>query len=219
MEAACAGTMATKAMEFFNRVAVVVSSDENLTKAHVRVLESRLIRHATDAGRACLVNETAPGFARLPEADLADMAFFVDQLLLILPIVGFDLFRTAVSGRPDQTDTSEKPQFEFDALDAHAQGRETDEGFVVLAGSTARKEVTPTLQVGYRIRRDQLLSDGKLADAAESDRYVFTTDVMFPSPSAAASVVAGRSASGPQEWRVAGKGRTYKDWRLGQVGR
>ena len=114
---------------------------------------------------------------------------------------------------------SETPQFEFDALDSHAQGRETDEGFLVLAGSTARKEVTPTLQVGYRIRRDQLLSDGKLADAAEPDRYVFTSDVMFPSPSAAASVVAGRSASGPQEWRVAGKGRTYKDWRLGQVGR
>src|SRR5438270_9778878 len=37
---------AEDSMDFFDRVAVVVSSDDNLTKAHARVLESQLIRLA-----------------------------------------------------------------------------------------------------------------------------------------------------------------------------
>jgi hypothetical protein len=34
---------------------------------------------------------------KLPEADLADMAFFIKQLRIVLPILGFDLFRPAGS--------------------------------------------------------------------------------------------------------------------------
>jgi len=44
-------------------------------------------------------------------------------------------------------------------------------------------------------------------------KTTFTTDVTFASPSAAASIVAARSASGPREWKVRGTGQTYRDWR------
>jgi hypothetical protein len=61
--------------------------------AHVRYLESRLISISKEAGRATLINGAAPDYGYLPEADIADMEFFIDQTQIILPVVGLDCFR------------------------------------------------------------------------------------------------------------------------------
>lgn len=203
-------------MDFFDRVAVVVSSDDNLTKAHARVLESQLIRLATEAERATLVNTTAPDFARLPEADLADMESFLNQLLLVMPIVGFDLFRVGYTRRNSHPDEGSLI-FELNAGGVHARAQEIEDAFVVLAGSIARKRATATLQIGYRALRDQLVANRKLVDGAEPDRYRFASDVAFSSPSAAASIIMARSASGPLQWKLADSDQTYKEWRAARL--
>jgi hypothetical protein len=103
--------------------------------------------------------------------------------------------------------------FVFATAGASATARETEEGFVVLAGSTARRTPTETFPAGYLALRDQLIADGKLTDGQTSDLYTFTSDVVFSSPSAAASIVAARSASGPREWKLQGTVQMYKDWK------
>ena len=135
-----------------------------------------------------LANGTAPDFARLPEADRADMAFFIEQLRTVLPILGFDLFRPA-GGRPTlQPGLDEQnPVFELDTVGMRATARESDNGFVVLAGSTARQNGTAAFPEGYRSFRDQLVKDGKLVDGPEPDHYRFAANVIFPSPTAAAA--------------------------------
>lgn len=205
--------------DFFDRAAFVVSKDENLTKAHVRFLESQLIQLTKQAGSVRLANGTAPDFARLPEADRSDMAYFVDQMRIVLPILGFDLFRPA-GGQPGSNSAADeqKPTFELDAVGVHAMARETDDGFIVLAGSTARKDGTLTFPDGYRSFRDQLVKDEKLiGDPSPNDQYRFATNVVFSSPSAAAAVVMARSAAGPQEWKMRGTGQTYKAWRAANL--
>jgi hypothetical protein len=201
--------------DFFTRLAAVVSSDDNLTKAHVRFIESKLIRLARQAGAASLTNGTDPDFQRLPEADRADMEFFVGQLTLVLPIVGFDLFqRSEQKTVPEGTSNMDGDiTFTFATAGALATARETEEGFVVLACSTARRMPTETFPEGYLALRDQLIADGKLTDGPASDLYTFTSDVIFTSPSAAASIVAARSASGPREWKLQGTVQMYKDWK------
>jgi hypothetical protein len=201
--------------DFFTRLAIVVSSDDNLTKAHVRFIESKLIRLVRQAGIASLTNGTDPDFQRLPEADRADMEFFVEQLTLVLPIVGFDLFRRSAQKAASEgaSNMEDDIMFVFATTGALATAREAEEGFVVLAGSTARRRPTETFPAGYLALRNQLLADGKLTDGPASDLYTFTSDVIFTSPSAAASIVAARSASGPREWKVNGTGQMYKDWK------
>ncbi len=200
--------------DFFDRVAFVVSSDEMLTKAHARYLESRLIRLTKDAGSVTLTNDTAPDFNRLPEADRADMETFIDQLRIILPLVGFDLFRprrhimTAPVAGADSS-----PTFAFATGGASARARETEDGFAVLAGSTAKAAISATFQPGYRALRDRLIADGVLVQGVSADLLAFATDMVFASPSAAAAIVAGRSASGPLEWKVVETGQLYRDWR------
>jgi hypothetical protein len=76
-----------EAKDFWTRAVVVTSKDENLTKAHARYLESRLIQLASAAQRATIVNGTAPAQPPLPEPDVADMEFFLSQVQLVLPVL------------------------------------------------------------------------------------------------------------------------------------
>lgn len=207
---------ADEGMDFFDRAAIVVSNDDNLTKAHARFLEARLLRMASEAAHAKLVNSKAPDFTRLPEADLADMESFIEQLVPVLSILGFDLFR-AGRHRISGPATEDAPLFVFETMGAVARGRETDEGFVVLSGSTARKQASASFPAGCAALRDQLVRDGKLVGSSGEDHYRFTADTLFASPSAAATIVAARSASGPQEWKISQTGVTYKVWRASQL--
>jgi len=141
------------------------------------------------------------------------MAFFIEQLRTVLPILGFDLFRPA--GGPPMDDKG--PIFELDAVGIRATARELDDGFIVLTGSTARRDGTAAFPEGYRTLRDQLVKDGKLVECPEPGHYRFAADVAFPSPSAAASVVMAGSASGPREWKLRGTGQTYKVWRAAKL--
>lgn len=86
-----------EAKDFWEATCLITSKDQNLTKAHVRYLEARLITIANEVGRAKLVNSTAPDFAILPEADTADMEFFIEQIRVILPVLGQDFLRATTA--------------------------------------------------------------------------------------------------------------------------
>lgn len=194
-----------------------------LVKGHVRYLESRLIKLTQEAGSVALTNDTHPDFQRLPEADRADMDTFVDNAALVLPILGCDLFRRRQRPQAAQhaprADSAEvgSPVFTFATAGASATGQETDEGFVVFAGSTARRAASSTFPAGYAALRDKLVANGQLVDGPSPEVWTFGSDATFSSPSAAASIVSGRSASGPLEWKVQPQGLTYRDWRASRM--
>jgi hypothetical protein len=79
--------------EFWEFVCVITSKDLNLTKAHVRYLESRIIRLINQEGRAKLVNRSEPEFDILPEADISDMDDFITRLQVLLPVLGIQFIR------------------------------------------------------------------------------------------------------------------------------
>ena len=91
-----------EAKEFWEQTCVVTSKDQNLTKAHARYLESRLIAIATEAGRVKLTNSTAPELPLLPEADVSDMEYFIEQLRVVLPVLGLDVLKDTSLRRPTE---------------------------------------------------------------------------------------------------------------------
>jgi len=105
--------------------------------------------------------------------------------------------------------TSE-PQVRFTSTvkDAKAVGTVTDEGFVVVKGSTAQRGTTDTMTPGYVAFKKELIASGKLAD--NGGLLLFTDDVLFNSPSAAATVVYGNNANGRALWKT-DDGRTLKE--------
>ncbi|RJE80784.1 GIY-YIG nuclease family protein [Paracoccus sp. JM45] len=82
--------------DFWDRFVAITSKDLNLTKAHVRYIERKLISLLLAAKKCRVVNRTQPDFERLPEADIADMDSFLDEIQLILPVIGVDYLRRPV---------------------------------------------------------------------------------------------------------------------------
>lgn len=86
-----------------------------------------------------------------------------------------------------------------DGKGAHALGRYSSDGFLVLKGSTAILSETKTIAPSAKKIRDNLKKEGILRIAGNF--YEFTSDFYLNSPSAAAGVVLARSANGKTEWR------------------
>jgi len=206
-------------MDFWSRAVFLTSKDENLTKAHARYLESRFISIAKQAKRVKLTNLTAPPVLSLPEADVSDMEYFIDQAKIVLPVLGVNVLRSAATATQpslsvdqDSSSPTEAPLFELrhkkDGVVAHA--REVDGEFTVLEGSLVRAAWNG-VKSGYTALRLQLEGDGVIP-VSSSGLRMFSADHVFNSPSAAASVILGRNAGGRHEWKVAGSGTTYGTW-------
>lgn len=205
--------------DFFDRAIVFVSKDENLTNAHARFLERHLTGRIKAAGRSTPTNSNNPGGAALPEADVADMEYFLDQIEIVLPVLGLDVLRpiatarrTALTSTLPSPDTNAPPLFELKVGPASAKAVELDGEFIVQSGSIARDSETGSLDNGYRSLRTKLKSEGILVPG-DGQTLRFTRDVAFTSPSAAASVVYGASMSGPANWKLAGTDKTYAELR------
>lgn len=203
--------------DFWERALILTSKDANLTKAHARYLEARLISMARDARRVNLENGTAPEPPRLPEADISDMEDYIRQANIVLPILGVDVFRPtrppALPHSAEAANIEKSPVFEILAprYGVAARAQVVDGEFIVFEGSTVR----PTWvagEGGYKDLREKLESDGTILRSGTGAEVSFTKDAVFSSPSAASAVVMGRSSNGRREWRIAGSGSTYADW-------
>jgi hypothetical protein len=212
--------------EFWTQTVLIISKDDNLTKSHVRYLESRLIGLAKLANRARLANDTSPEPALLPEPDVADMEFFLGQVQMVLPVLGFNFTQQLVAPKPpvgEPSSSSLSPIFVMNPVGTSATAQEVDGTFIVFKNSTARKQGTAAWEKypAYKGLRDQLIAEGKLIDSDQADFLVFTDNVPFSSPSAAAAVVYGGNQNGRVAWRVKDTGQTYAHWqeeKLANVG-
>lgn len=210
--------------DFWERVCLVTSKDENLTKSHVKYLESRLMEAAVNVGRCKLVNGTSHSYSSLPESDRSDMCFFIEQIRIVLPAIGLDFLRERPSPTTSFDNLSVKgeletsPRFvtEVKKSSIKAIGQEIDGEFVVLAGSLACSKWHGS-DHSYQYLHQQLCNGGVLIPTDE-DLCRFSSDYAFSSPSAAAAVVAGRTANGRRDWRLeTNTKQTYADWQEQQV--
>lgn len=195
--------------DFFTRVVLISSADANVTKAHARYLETRLIETVKSSNRATLHNGTAGSPVALPESDKADMESFIEQVQLILPVIGLNLTQP----RPNAARaTQSSPLFVFSAAGAAGKARQVADAFVLLRGSTCRKEGVPSW-TSYKILREHLVAEKRLVPhPSQADNYMAAEDIEFSSPSAAGAVVAGRNTNGRQSWKVEGSEQTYEAW-------
>jgi len=178
--------------DFWNSATVFASKDENLTKAHIRYIEGKLISIALDNSASQVVNAASSG-AKLPESDAAEMDIFLQKTLQLLPVLGITDFNKSV----------EEPVRQEDILyrkikGLTAKGKRTSGGFTVYAGSQAVLEHRPSAKRTKK-KRELLVAKGLLSQ--EGNHLVFTKDIEFSSPSLAAAVVRGGATNGLTSWK------------------
>ena len=187
--------------DFWTTCIAFTSKDENLNKAHVQFLESRLITLAAAAKRCVLENGNAPTLPSMSEADMAETEGFLAEMLLCFPLLSVNVFTAAAA-------VQKKDKLLFlSSKGIKAQGMETSDGFLVQAGSSAVKEAMPSCHAYMKELRSALLGNGVLK--AAGDHLIFAQDYVFDSPSTAAGVLRGLSSNGRTDWKSA-DGKTLK---------
>jgi Domain of unknown function (DUF4357) len=199
---------------FWERFIAVTNKDMNLTKAHVKYLEGRLISMLKDAKKCDVRNKTEPTFDKLPEADISDMESFLEELKIVLPVVGFDFLRKPVVASREASKSQLIEQ--FFAL-AHpkkgifARATEIDGEFVILSGSTGSLNESQSFDEARQAFRHQVFDTGR-AVKVNQETFRTTENIAFSSPSAAAVFVFGTSRNGRTDWLQEGTSRTFGAW-------
>ena len=214
--------------DFWSELIAFTSKDDNLTKGHVKCLESRLIQLASSANRYQVTNTASPQLPALPRADKDAMEEYLISVRALLGVLGHRVLEpytqpayspvladsnTPIPQQPLETKVPEPKSgtfmpvvFSLHIGGISATAQRTDEGLVVLAGSEAVTNAQESLSGGYRALRDKLLSAGTLKPA--NGKLQLTKDQLFSSPSQAAAVLTGYAINGQNAWRLK-DGTTY----------
>lgn len=178
--------------DFWNVAVVVVSKTNSFTKSHVKYLEHYFYKKAKEIGRYEVINEIVPTESFITETMVADLMDDFETIKILLSTLGYPLFE-------DVHKAEAKKILICKGKDAYASGEYTDEGLVVYQQSIANVKETNTAGTWVKNLRNKLLNSGVLVQ--KENVYVFQSDYIFKSPSAAAAAVLGRRANGWTEWR------------------
>ncbi len=165
---------------FWETAVAVTTSDEALTKGHVRYLEARLIGIAGKAGRVHLDNGQTPKAEKrsLPEADRANMEAFLANIRVILPVIGFDILKdrpAAAMTKASSAPLAGQIRFEIQHKSGvQATGTEENGEFVVLQGSQALKDAGYQGANSYGDLKRELMAQGVLVEVSDGNRFVFS---------------------------------------------
>lgn len=179
--------------DFWTECIVFISKDNNLNKAHIKYLENHLYILAKESKRYEIVNSNVPTEASISEMDRAEMDEFIDNMRLILGVLGHKVLEPSVNNRNARNVSSFTLQ---ERSGIKASGKPVSEGFAVLKGSRITENVASSLPKSV-IDKRQLLLDKGIVD----ENLTFTQDWIFTSPTLAAEIVVGYSINGRSAWK------------------
>ncbi|MEM1095387.1 MAG: GIY-YIG nuclease family protein [Bacteroidota bacterium] len=187
---------------FWQHAIAITSKTQRFTKADVKYLEWYAYEQAHKAGRFKLENKVAPNKPYLPEPAIADLLDNFETIQVLLSTLGFPLFETIKRQK-------KRDLFYCEGRGVKGIGELIEDGFVVLAGSTAALSVTPSAKGHFPDTIRQRLSESGIL-TTEGQHYRFAQDYVFKSPSGGSMAVLGRSSNGWTAWKN-DKGQTLDE--------
>lgn len=196
---------------FWVQLIAFTSKDQSLTKTHIQYLESKLVALARDAKRSNIDNGNVPGLPSITEQDMDWMEQFLEEMLLIYPLLGVSVFEKPKAAGPAAQ------LLRLSAKGVAATGYDSGQGFIVMKGSRAVGDTdVATSTPGYiRNLRGYLIRAGVLTDVG--GQLLVGDDYPFDSPSAAAGVLLGTSVNGREVWKDENN-RSLKEIQAAAVG-
>ncbi|HWA64374.1 MAG TPA: GIY-YIG nuclease family protein [Candidatus Paceibacterota bacterium] len=189
--------------DFWNTAIIFTSG---LDKAKVKYLEFLSTNEANKTNRFDLLNSVSPKENNLSEFDVISTQDYFLKMKYILTVLGYPVFQSV----RESLSSHETYYLKGEGFDAKSQLLE-DGSLNVLKGSSVRIKEAESLEGWPVAARERFLGEGILKkEDGNNVSYVFTQDVLFKSPSAAAKTVAGRSVNGWTAWKDE-KGRTLDE--------
>ncbi len=175
---------------------ITVAFFGELDSTLVKYLESASLDLAKKANRCEIFNIGGVNENRLSEAQKITAATYFEKMKLIMGLLGYPIFDVVSESIADNN------VYILKAEGAEAKAQLLDDGSLnVLAGSIARMRETEAFGGWSRAARQNFLAEGALVEVGDGISYIFTKDVVFSSPSAAAATVTGRPINGWTSWK------------------
>ena len=162
--------------EFWNEAVVFISKDENLNKAHIKYLESRLHNLATQAGRFQIENGNTPTKSSISESDQAEMEEFIEYVRMLVNTMNFKVFEPLVKENSNLKNKNEE-LFLKGARGASGSGKRTTDGFVVFKGSEIASSTVPSFPRGFDSLREELVKGDTVNES--QDKLILSEDYLF----------------------------------------
>lgn len=195
--------------DYWVEAIVFISKDDHLNKAHIKYLESRFYEIAKSIDRYEIMNFNPPKKSAVSEAEESEMEDFIDNVELMVSALGHKVFEPLIPVSKIATVVDEEDKQEHLFIKTNkglsATGLVSTDGFIVLQGSNISETISEnSLSENIINLRKQYINDGTIVGG------IFTKNILFSSPSAAAAFVCGNSRSGPLTWKN-NNGRTLKE--------
>lgn len=193
--------------DYWTEAVGITTSNNSFGPTEISYLENRFTQMAKLANRYQVRNGNEPNQGNLTEEKVSEMEEFIAYSKVTLGALGYKVFESITE---EETQLNEDQEQEILYLNrknqktgfvAEGYGKQTASGFVVLKNSKISPTDSDSLAEGIRQKRRnaKMSADGFLLE-----------EMLFTSPSAAASFVIGSSANGLTGWKN-NYGKTLKD--------
>ena len=200
-------------VEWLGEVPVVISRTNSLTQTHCLFLEWHCLQAIREVSRYADQNGNSGTRPHTPAPLEADCLEIFETASTLIATLGHPLF---VPLATQQATSDTQDIFFCKGSDAEGRGLYTQEGFVLLKGSSGRVSSVPSMQNTSEFDARQGIIDAGIM-SEQAGRLVFVKDHLFSSPSTAAAVLMGRMANGWVEWKDE-SGRTLDEVKRQGVG-
>jgi len=192
--------------DYWTEAIVFTTSNNSFGPTEISYLENRFCNLALAAKRYEVKNGNDPNPGNITEEKESELEEFVEYAKLIMGALGHKVFvpLTMQSLTKEQNSADEHGQSEIElylkrtikncGVTVSAVGKQTSEGFVVLKGSKISPKDANSVPVEVKKRRQGVKVD---------ENNATLEDMLFSTPSGAASFVTGSSANGWAEWKTA----------------
>lgn len=161
-----------------------------------KYLESVATKLAKNVDRFIIKNGNQPQEEFQDEFDQIRNNNYFNGVKKILSTFGYKVFESVADSVAD----TKFYYLKADGVEARAQLIE-DGSLNVLKGATARIRETEAFLGWSQNARKRFLEDGTIKDSGDGLSYIFTKDILFKSPSAAAATLTGRPINGWTAWK------------------
>ena len=178
--------------DFWTDCIIAGTKTNDYNKADAKYLEHHCLKIAEQIGRYKFENYKASSIPSITESRESDLLDNFETAKILLTTLGYPIFE-------DKRQGAKKEVYYCKGKDASAQGILTNEGFLIYKGGRCTMQETKSIDSWISRLRAQLIKDSILIE--EKGQYVFQSDYLFNSLSAAATTVLARAANGWTSWK------------------
>lgn len=188
----------------WNEVIVLTTQNNSFGPTEISYLENKFTELARKANRYDVHNGNDPNQGNVTEEIESELIECIEDAQMIIGVLGHNVFEPILKA-PESNDQENKTLITFRYKgNWNADGVMTTEGFVLLKGS----QISPKLSKSARV----FTVKARKQYSTKIDKDNCTLEnILFSSPSAAASFVGGCSLSGNAMWAT-DDGKTPKDF-------